>query len=101
MELSTLEFAISENINTEALKQARLRLFKELPDPNYGLFPQPCDNLHLFTLFPKLPLELRQKVWRFGFPKPRSILLDSSYSLAGPRARQRRGNRHTPLPLTL
>ncbi|PMD40194.1 hypothetical protein L207DRAFT_582418 [Hyaloscypha variabilis F] len=33
-------------------------------DPTH--FGQPVDN---FTFFPKLPIELRLKIWRFGFPR--------------------------------
>lgn len=52
-----------------------LQLLRELPDFVQDLFPQLGEPLDTFTLFPKLPLELRLKVWRFCFPKSREILI--------------------------
>lgn len=36
----------------------------------------PEEPFKKFTLFPKLPAELRIKVWRYTFPEPRVVLLD-------------------------
>ena len=49
-----------------------LTLFQLLPDPNQNLSIQ---TLSEFTLFPKLPLELRQKIWSEAFPKGRNFYL--------------------------
>lgn len=46
----------------------------ELPQPSS--FDHPIvndDSLRSFTLFPKLPIELRLKIWRSTFPRNRSI----------------------------
>ena len=37
-----------------------------------------------FTLFPKLPIELRQKVWRHAFPPPRVVLISLYHGLVTP-----------------
>jgi hypothetical protein len=50
-----------------------LALLQLLPDPNQDLSIQ---TLSEFTLFPKLPLELRQKIWRHTFPKGRHYSSD-------------------------
>jgi hypothetical protein len=43
-------------------------------------------KLNSFTLFPKLPIELRLKIWRCSFPRGRSISPDSylTYGDYGP-----------------
>jgi len=46
---------------------SRLALFGELPDQERKLFPGKS-----FTLFPKLPLELRRQIWRATF-EPRHV----------------------------
>jgi hypothetical protein len=40
--------------------------------------PSQClEEIHdTFKLFPKLPLELRLRVWRYTFPDPRFVSLD-------------------------
>lgn len=52
-----------------------LKFFRELPDVDQELVPQLGEPLNTFTLFPKLSLELRLKVWRLCFPNPREILI--------------------------
>jgi hypothetical protein len=47
-----------------------LALLQLLPDPNQDLFIQ---ALNEFIIFPKLPLELRHKIWRDTFPKGRNF----------------------------
>jgi hypothetical protein len=32
-----------------------------------------CKDLKVFTQFPKLPAEMRQKLWRFCFPRRRRV----------------------------
>lgn len=39
-----------------------LKLLAELPDPVQELFPQ-LESLDTFHLFPKLPIEVRYKIW--------------------------------------
>jgi 2EXR family len=53
-----------------------LALFQLLPDPNQDLSIQ---TLSEFTLFPKLPLALRQKIWRDTFPKGRNFYQNQLY----------------------
>lgn len=47
----------------------------ELPDPDACLFGQ---VLGQFTLFPKLPIEIRLAIWRTAFPSGRDVDLSSS-----------------------
>ncbi|KAF7911125.1 uncharacterized protein EAF01_002633 [Botrytis porri] len=41
---------------------------------------QPLTNLTTFTLFPKLPLEIRRMIWKKTLPGPRIILIRSMMS---------------------
>ncbi|KAH6712604.1 hypothetical protein BKA61DRAFT_676419 [Leptodontidium sp. MPI-SDFR-AT-0119] len=50
-----------------------LFLMSHLPDFNEELFVQLGDPLDTFTCFPKLPIELRLKVWRWSFPRGREV----------------------------
>jgi hypothetical protein len=46
----------------------------ELPDPEQELSPQNLGpKLETFTIFPKLPIELRRMIWRLTFPSRRMI----------------------------
>lgn len=52
--------------------------FAELPDVDMDLFVQDlCPKT--FTIFPKLPLELRHMVWRASFPASRRIKVRMDY----------------------
>jgi hypothetical protein len=53
-----------------------LRLFLELPEQAAELFDQCLIIRDIFTLFKKLPLELRLKIWKHSFPTGRTILVD-------------------------
>jgi hypothetical protein len=48
----------------------------ELPDPTEELFYQAPDT---FWLFSKLPLEIRQNIWRQTFPRRTHMMLNSPY----------------------
>ncbi|SRR6266536_2701822 len=51
----------------------------ELPDPERILFGQAP---YEFTLFPNLPVELRLRIWRFGFPGPRVVNISYAENVA-------------------
>ncbi|KAF8863002.1 hypothetical protein BDZ45DRAFT_798630 [Acephala macrosclerotiorum] len=55
-------------------------LIGELPDPDQQLYLQLGKNLK-FDPFPKLPIELRVKIWRYGFPRPRHVCLETGYGI--------------------
>lgn len=48
----------------------------ELPDPNEDLYLQPSYTLNTFDVFPKLPIELRHKIWKYTFPGRRYVCMD-------------------------
>jgi hypothetical protein len=48
----------------------------DLPEQAPPLTPNE-EKLNTFILFPKLPIELRLKIWRFNFPRGRCIALDT------------------------
>ena len=41
--------------------------------PSSDAIAQPVPSTTIFTLFPKLPLELRLQIWEFALPQPRVI----------------------------
>jgi hypothetical protein len=89
---------------SEQTAREYLHLFTfELPDPEIQLYIQLGKDLDSFTLFQKLPLELRLKIWRSTFPKPRFVSLGRS--CIGPSCKvchhEVQRDQHTPLPVTL
>ncbi|KAE9370204.1 hypothetical protein N431DRAFT_344001, partial [Stipitochalara longipes BDJ] len=50
-------------------------LFNQLPDPNQEIAIQRGKDTDTFTYFPELPIEIRLKIWRYSFPRPRPINL--------------------------
>lgn len=70
-------------------KSTRAFFIFELPDPKHQLFIQLGEDLDTFTLFPKLPIEIRPRIWRDAFPPPRYINLD--YEIKYFSTRYRRG----------
>lgn len=54
-----------------------LSLLHQLPDPHEDLAPQ--TKLTAFPPFPRLPLELRQHIWRAAFPPSRTLRLDTDH----------------------
>ncbi|CZR60194.1 uncharacterized protein PAC_10090 [Phialocephala subalpina] len=53
-------------------------LRNELPDPDVSLYKQVLHNFDAFTLFPKLPVELRLAIWSYTF-KPRRVELSQRF----------------------
>lgn len=83
--LDTLEPSAAE-IVVEQMKDsfATLSIFEdELPDPNQVLYIQLGKPLDVFERFPKLPTEIRLKIWRLSFPEGRNMCLDTSYIFEG------------------
>ncbi|KAE8443157.1 hypothetical protein EG329_002326 [Mollisiaceae sp. DMI_Dod_QoI] len=73
-----MSFAMNEAQNT-------LQLFGELPNPDQGLFVQTSpDDFREFTLFPKLPVEIRLRIWRKCFPGPRTVHIEPGFSYEEP-----------------
>jgi len=62
----------------------------ELPDPERCLYPQPRGLF--FTLFQKLPIELRLRIWQISltFPKPRMVDIVPSMAYGRPKPPKRR-----------
>lgn len=55
-----------------------------------------------FTKFPKLPAELRLKIWRYAFPDPQCIVIDDKFALKDEFTKRVQWNqRKIPLPITL
>jgi hypothetical protein len=68
-------------ISEQAARECILLFTFELPDPEIQLYIQLGKDLDTFTLFPRLPLELRLKIWRRAFPKPRLVHIGPSCSV--------------------
>jgi hypothetical protein len=73
---STLALISHDPITSFDTKSTFALLSFELPDPDQELFIQLGNGLSVFTLFQKLPLEVRLKVWRSAFPRSRKRFLD-------------------------
>ena len=73
---STLALMSHEPIASFDTKSTFALLSFELPNPDQELFIQLGNSLSEFTLFQKLPLEVRLKVWRSAFPRSRKCFLD-------------------------
>jgi len=54
---------------------ASFLLFNELPDPSQEIAIQRGYDTDTFTCFPRLPIEIRFKIWRYSYPAPRAINL--------------------------
>jgi hypothetical protein len=64
---------------------------------------QPASTLVEFTLFPKLPMELRLKIWRWSFPRGRVVNLARQPQFLHPKDELRNQNAMSqyPLPVSL
>ncbi|KAF8863004.1 hypothetical protein BDZ45DRAFT_722734 [Acephala macrosclerotiorum] len=63
-------------------KYENLSVFKdELPDPHKQLYIQLGKDLDKFCLFPKLPAELRVRIWCLMFPRARHVCWDTGYGI--------------------
>lgn len=57
------------------LDEDTFALMRELPDFDQEVSTQVLCKLDEFTVFPKLPTEMRLKIWRFTFPPGRKLRL--------------------------
>jgi hypothetical protein len=93
-------------MDTSLQTQALLAAFRiQLPDPDRHLLPQYPSQ---FTVFPKLPIELRLNIWKHAFPAPRHVELVGScvfgpVDFLGTRGTQHRKLNHlqNEFPVTL
>lgn len=83
-----------------------LHLLTELPDTEQELFFQLGKDLDTFTLFPKLAIEIRLKIYRLCFPSPRTVSISRpcpylSHCTKLQARKADRAARRCPFPITL
>jgi len=75
--------SVADSTIHSKMEEAKLALVLEhlieLPDPEEELFIQQSQNLETFYPFPRLPIELRNKIWQLALPGPRHVNIEIAF----------------------